>query len=194
LISAKLHRATACFTSRNINVAFERGMLYQLLFEVSQMKRIDRRLLVGVVLVLSSALPGVAAGPPEIQGNKGVPGFLAKITTLESDLGSVQQQLTQTEGELTATKLVLTSAQAELNLTKSLLTSATSELEAERNLYRIPVTGQTDCWDSMTLDPDDPHYSVSPCAIGGEDGDIEAGLAPPALRFIDNGDGIFVAR
>ncbi len=45
----------------------------------------------------------------------------------------------------------------------------------------LPKTGQTTCYD-------DNGYII-PCAGTGQDGDIQAGIAWPEPRFIDNGDG-----
>jgi len=45
----------------------------------------------------------------------------------------------------------------------------------------LPETGQTTCYDTAG--------TVIPCATTGQDGDIQAGVAWPAPRFTDNGDG-----
>ncbi len=44
-------------------------------------------------------------------------------------------------------------------------------------------TGQTDCWGES--------YGTGPidCASSGQDGEYQAGVAPPVPRYIDNGDG-----
>lgn len=76
----------------------------------------------------------------------------------------------------------------DLVTTQEALTEVTEALEAEERRYRVPQTGQRSCWDAPTLDPDEPHFAVS-CSGTGQDGDERAGLAPPADRFVDNGDG-----
>ena len=45
----------------------------------------------------------------------------------------------------------------------------------------LPKTGQTTCYDF--------EGNVISCAATGQDGDIQAGVAWPAPRFMDNGDG-----
>lgn len=46
---------------------------------------------------------------------------------------------------------------------------------------QLPQTGQTTCYDSAGV--------AIPCAGTGQDGDIQAGVPWPDLRFADNGDG-----
>src|SRR5262249_14576398 len=45
---------------------------------------------------------------------------------------------------------------------------------------RVPQTGQTECYSTL---------SVIPCAGTGQDGEFQAGVAFPAQRFRDNRDG-----
>jgi hypothetical protein len=142
------------------------------------------------------------AKPPTIPGNSGVPGLLAEIEVLEEelattreDLAETEAELTTTQGELVATQSSLTSTLAELQITEgelgisnALLDESLEELEREQNRYRVPQTGQGDCWGAPSENPDDPH-DVIPCDFTGQDGDHQAGLAPPLGRFVDNGNG-----
>lgn len=50
----------------------------------------------------------------------------------------------------------------------------------------LPRTGQTTCWNSGG--------NQVPCAETGHDGDVQAGVAWPAPRFIDNGNGTLTDR
>ena len=48
-------------------------------------------------------------------------------------------------------------------------------------VVQLPKTGQTACWDA--------DGNLTTCDSTGQDGDVQAGVAWPASRFIDNGDG-----
>lgn len=162
-------------------------------------------------------------GLPRIEGNRGVPGLLAEIDSLETELAATKSELAETESELAetesdlaateseladtqaelaatqaelsdtrseleATQALLAQIQAELAATNELLDSALNDLVEEQKRYRVPQTGQSDCWDAASNDPDDPHFPI-PCVFTGQDGEHAAGLAPPPVRFVDNGDG-----
>jgi len=140
--------------------------------------------------------------PPEIPDNPGVPGLLAEIDALEEELAETEDELAETEDELAETEEVLADteevlADTEVVLaytvevlayTEVVLAATDDELNAERQLFRVPRTGQDQCWDAPSNDPDDPH-NTGPCASNGQDGDKQAGLAPPLDRFIDNDNG-----
>ena len=138
--------------------------------------------LVALVVGGLSASPSLAGnGPPSNPGNPGVPG-------LQAEIDSLQSQLAETEDELAATAADLAEAEADLAEAEADLAEAKAELEAEKQRLRVPQTGQDECWDAVTRDPDDPHFTVH-CTLTGQDGDARAGLAPPRERFTDNGDG-----
>lgn len=155
---------------------------------------------IGIGLGLLSARADDA--PPPMTGNPGVPGLLAEIADLESELAATEAELSETEAELSATENELTLTQTslagtqaelqitqdDLNVTNALLDETLDALEREQNRYRVPQTGQTACWDALSEDPDDPHFTI-PCAGTGQDADSDAGLAPPLDRFVENGDG-----
>jgi hypothetical protein len=126
--------------------------------------------------------------PPEIPGNPGVPGLLAEIAALEIELADTEDELAETEEELADTEDELADTEDELAETEDELADTEEELNAERQLFRVPRTGQDQCWDAPSNDPDDPH-NTGPCASNGQDGDKQAGLAPPLDRFIDNDNG-----
>lgn len=140
--------------------------------------------------------------PPSIPGNNGLPGLEAEIESLqtqlaetESELADTQSQLAVTDAELAALEAELAAIRAELAATEADLAAAQSalaateaELVAERRRFRIPRTGQDECWDAISKDPDDPHFTVH-CDLTGQDGDARTGLVPPQNRFTDNGDG-----
>lgn len=167
-----------------------------------------------IKIVLVSTLAGLPFAqlaaqdaPPEIPGNPGVPGLLAEISELEQELAATvfelettERELTATQGELTLTQTSLATTQTELQLTQdnldvtnALLDESLDALEREQNRYRVPQTGQNECWDAFSEDPDSPHNSA-PCGFTGQDGEYEAGLAPPSNRFVDNGDGTVTDR
>jgi len=141
-------------------------------------------------LFLASALLGSSAwaGPAPRTGNSGLPNALAEIQALTVELTATRSELAATQAELTLTESALDATVIELSLTKDVLADTEDALEAEQQRYRVPRTGQKSCWQAATLDPEDAHDTV-PCAGTGQDGDSRAGLAPPANRFIDNGDG-----
>ncbi len=136
------------------------------------------------------------AETPAIIDNPGLPGLLAEIATLEEQLALTENELATTESELTTTELELATTQAslvesraEVLNTEALLNQNVLELEQEKKLYRVPQTGQDQCWSSITLEPTDPHFVAAECSTG-QDGDKQAGLAPPSsFRFVDNEDG-----
>lgn len=138
--------------------------------------------------------------PPQIPGNQGVPGLLAEITELEQELNATEAELEATETQLTATQTSLNATLADLQLTQTnlnattvLLDEALEELEREQNRYRVPRTGQDECWGAASESPLAPHYNI-PCEFTGQDGEDQAGLAPPFDRFVDNGDGTITDR
>lgn len=145
--------------------------------------------------------------PPTIPGNPGVPGLLAEIAELEQELAVTEAELEDTETELTATQGELMSTQTslaetqsdlqltqgELYVTSALLDESLEALEREQNRYRVPQTGQVDCWGAFNQNPDSPHVTI-PCPNTGQDGRYKAGLAPPFVRFTDNGDGTVTDR
>ena len=131
--------------------------------------------------------------PPEIPGNPGVPGLLAEIAALEIELAETEDELAETEGELADTEDELAETEDELADTEEELADTEDELNAERQLFRVPRTGQDQCWDAPSNDPDDPH-NPGPCASNGQDGDKQAGLAPPLNRFVDNDNGTITDR
>ena len=151
------------------------------------------------VLLLSNH---VSAETPSIPGNPGVPGLLAEIEALETQLAQTKDDLTQAKFDLATTEAVLTNTEVELentrashvetqaNLlaTEALLSDTFIELEREKQTYRVPRTGQDQCWDSDSLEPNAPHYITTQC-LTGQDGEKQAGLAPPSGRFVDNQDG-----
>ncbi|NNL63142.1 MAG: DUF1566 domain-containing protein [Woeseiaceae bacterium] len=140
--------------------------------------------------------------PPNKPGNNGVPGLKAEIESLqtqlaetESELADTQTELAVTDAELAALEAELAAIRAELAATEADLAAAQAalaateaELVAERRRFRIPRTGQDECWDASSKDPDDPHFTVH-CDLTGQDGDARAGLVPPNVRFTDNDDG-----
>jgi quinol monooxygenase YgiN len=61
-------------------------------------------------------------------------------------------------------------------------TSPSNRMWPVRGNSRLPKTGQAQCWDAQgNLQPT--------CPGNGQDGEIQAGVAPPFPRFTDNGDG-----
>jgi len=119
--------------------------------------------------------PLLADAPPAWDGNSGVPSLLAKIEALETELSETKEELTIRLGELAGTQEELIAKQG--------------ELDVEKQVYRVPQTGQDQCWTYNTLEPTDPHLVEAVCSIG-QDGEKQAGLAPPSLnRFVDNQDG-----
>ena len=156
----------------------------------------NQKILMSSLLLIYSVSNSVVAeedAPPPIPDNPGVPGLLAQIDELESELAATQEELAETQSELTETQAELAEALADLEEANSLLAAALEELIRERSRFRVPQTGQNQCWDAPTNDPDDPHAPVS-CADSGQDGDKRAGLEPPAGRFVDNGDGSITDR
>jgi len=138
--------------------------------------------------------------PPQIPDNPGVPGLLAEIEVLEADLAATRSELAVTSSELVVTQdsLVATQSdlqltQSDLNVTNALLDEKLEELEREQNRYRVPQTGQGECWGAFNEHPFTTHYPV-PCGFTGQDGEYAAGLAPPLSRFVDNGDGSITDR
>jgi len=134
-------------------------------------------------------------GPPEKSDNPGVPGLLAKISELEHELAETEDELSETEDELaetedelSETEDALADAEDALAETEEELADLEDELNAEKKLFRVPQTGQDQCWDAPSNDPDDPHLT-GPCASNGQDGEKQAGLAPPQNRFVDNNNG-----
>lgn len=158
--------------------------------------------LVLIVAGLCASQPIAADNPPAIPDNAGVPGLKAEIESLQTELAETQSELAETktelataDAELTALKVELAALIAELAATEADLAAALTalaateaELLAETKRFRIPRTGQEECWDATSNDPDDPHFTVH-CDLTGQDGDARAGLAPPQNRFTDNGDG-----
>ena len=154
--------------------------------------------------------------PPNNPGNNGVPGLKAEIESLqtqlaeteseladtqtelavtdaelaalEAELAAIRAELAATEADLAAAQAALAASEAELAVAQAALAAAEAELVAERRRFRIPRTGQDECWDASSKDPDDPHFTVH-CGLTGQDGDARAGLVPPHVRFTDNGDG-----
>jgi hypothetical protein len=118
---------------------------------------------------------------PAIPDNPGLPGLIAEIESLESQLSETEDELSETRDELAETEADLAEAEAAL-------AEAEAELALEKKRFRVPRTGQDECWDASSKDPDDPHFTVH-CTLTGQDGDARAGLAPPLDRFTDNGDG-----
>mgnify|MGYP001554661008 CR=1 FL=1 len=126
--------------------------------------------------------------PPSIPGNTGVPGLVAEIESLQTQLAETEGELADTQSELAVTDAELAALEAELAAIRAELAATEAELVAERRRFRIPRTGQDECWDATSKDPDDPHFTVH-CDLTGQDGDARAGLTPPLNRFTDNGDG-----
>lgn len=114
--------------------------------------------------------------------------LVAEIKALKAELEATNTELDLTRTSLAETQETLQLTQDDLNVTNALLVRRTDELDAERRHYRVPQTGQKDCWTANSLNPDDPHF-IFPCGLTGHDGDHQAGLAPPANRFVDNGNG-----
>ena len=127
------------------------------------------------------------AAPPTIPGNPGVPGLLAEIEALEFELAATKSELVATESELAVTSLELVATQSDLDITNALL-------EREQNRYRVPQTGQGECWSAFNENPFMTHYPVACGDFPGQDGAHKAGLAPPFNRFVDNGDGTITDR
>ncbi len=133
-----------------------------------------------IILVTQNSL-GQESAPPSIEGNEGLPGALEQIEMLSSELA-------QTLDELALTGEALDATLTELSETKQVLEATEEELADEKQKYRVPQTGQTNCWQAPTLLPDSPHATTS-CVATGQDGELQAGIAPPADRFVNNGDG-----
>jgi hypothetical protein len=134
--------------------------------------------------------------PPEIPGNPGVPGLKAEIESLkrqlaatESELAATEDELAATEGELAVCEDELVETEGELAVCEDELVETEDELAGESKRYRVPQTGQNQCWGGTSKDPDDPHSTVSCDLTTGQDGETRAGLAAPLERFADNGDG-----
>jgi hypothetical protein len=139
---------------------------------------------------------------PAKPGNPGVPGLNAEIESLETQLSETEDELAETQDELSETQDDLAETEADLAETEAdlaetkadlaeaeaALAEAEAELALEKKRFRVPQTGQDECWDATSKDPDDPHFTVH-CPFTGQDGDARAGLAPPRDRFTDNGDG-----
>lgn len=134
------------------------------------------------------AYTSVQADIPAISGNEGMPGLIAEIEALQAELDAAESELEETEADLAATEDELGDIEDELAETEEELAQTEEELAAEKRRFRIPRTGQDECFDAFSKDPDDPHFTVH-CTDTGQDGDARSGLVPPTNRFTDNGDG-----
>ncbi len=156
------------------------------------------------VLTMAGLSFALAEGaPPEIPGNPGVPGLKTEIESLKTQLAATEDELAATEDELAETEDELAACESELAATEDELAETEDELaetedelaETEDELageskrYRVPQTGQNQCWGGTSKDPDDPHSTGFCDLTTGQDGETRAGLAPPLERFADNGDG-----
>jgi len=155
--------------------------------------------LAGVAVLLFAGLsisPSTAYGePPEISGNPGVPGLTAEIDSLQTQLADTESELSETQSDLAEAlqeldniKDALDAALDELAAALEELAVARDELAMEKRRFRVAQTGQNQCWDATSNDPDNPHFTTH-CGLTGQDGDARSGLAPPQTRFVDNGDG-----
>lgn len=153
-----------------------------------------------VLLLLATpaaAAPGHHASHAS-PGNQGAPGLTDRIATLEAELGSAHADLAASEAESTTLQAEVTALQELLGASEAALAAAEnsvgaltldlaalqvelSELIEVTELARVPRTGQTTCWDA--------DHEVVDCAGTGQDGELQAGLAPPTVRFTDNQDG-----
>ena len=157
---------------------------------------------VAILALAGWSVSSAHEAPPNIPGNNGVPGLEAEIESLqtqlaeteaelaetESDLADTESELEATDAELAALEAELAAIRAELTAALAALAATEAELVAERSRFRIPRTGQDECYDAASKDPDDPHFTVH-CGLTGQDGDARAGLVPPTVRFTENGDG-----
>lgn len=102
-------------------------------------------------------------------------------TKLKTEINLLKKQILSIESE----KRIMAS---ELLVAEAKLASVQHKLSSESRRFRVPQTGQTKCWDPAQTDPAEPHLLIE-CALTGQDGDTQAGLAPPTNRFVDNNDG-----
>lgn len=155
-----------------------------------------------MLIVAGWSVSAAHDAPPSIPGNNGVPGLRAEIESLQVQLAETENELADTkselavsdgklaalEAELAAIRAELAATAADLATAQAALAATEAELVAEKRRFRIPRTGQDECWDAITKDPDDPHFTVH-CDLTGQDGGARAGLEPPHVRFTENGDG-----
>ncbi|MBT5705492.1 MAG: DUF1566 domain-containing protein [Verrucomicrobia bacterium] len=114
----------------------------------------------------------------------------ARLTVAVSELKATQGELKSTKDEVNALNLEVVSTLMELTALKVELFARDMELAAQKQVYRVPQTGQDVCWDNVSEDPTVPHSAI-PCEGSNQGGARRAGLAPPdpEVRFTDNGDG-----
>ncbi|QDP02294.1 DUF1566 domain-containing protein [Thalassotalea sp. PS06] len=146
--------------------------------------------LLSITLIIISGAGLAADTPPAKEGNNGIPFLKYQIQQLESELEATNQQLSEATALLKKKESDIESLNTELLKVENEVGQLSASLEKEQNLYRIPATGQKECWFSESLDPDDPHVSNS-CSGSGQDAEYKSGLPLPMIRFIDNQDGTF---
>ena len=144
--------------------------------------------LIGVVIALAwlvsapfaeainITLAEVQSGVAVVQGNKA-----AKKAAISWETSNVGQ--TTNGGSFSFSGIVPADCVGELSIGVDTIdvTLANCTPQASSAPTPAPKTGQTQCWD---IDG-----NQIGCTGTGQDGEIQAGVAPPSPRFTDNGDG-----